>query len=641
MTTADILVVEDERIVALDLKSSLETMGHRVLEVVDSGEAAVESATAVPPDLVIMDVRLSGAMDGIEAAARIRELAGEEVAILFLSAFDDVDTVQRAKSSEPFGYLLKPFEVKELRIAIEMALYKAEAEARLRESELRFRTVADFTYDCETWISPEGTCLYISPACEGLTGYDLEEIAGDPDLLLNMVHPEDREAVSHHFRNLRDAPDKVRFDMRITTRGGEERWISHCCREVHDDRGNWLGRRASNRDITHRVKTQEELLKSKKRDSVAVLTAGIAHDYNNLLYVITGYVEMLKEMGLEGKKSLDFLNEIEAAALRAKALTRQLAAFSRTDAPAKQVAAIQDLVTAAAGAAFGDGEVALEIDMPDALPRIEADRRQLRQALVNILINAAEATEGKGRIRIGAEPVRLRSDNLLLLPPGNYVRLWIQDWGCGIAAADLDKIFDPYFSTKERGTQKGMGLGLSIADAIIRQHDGRIAAASDKAGTVFSLYFPVTGRALRGGSSGVRRAGTGRGKVLVMDDDEMVRNMVYHCLTSLGYEAVLAQEGEAAVALYGAALEAGDPFAAVILDLMVPGGVGGIDTLRALRAMDPEVRAILSTGGRTDSPVLSDYRDHGFSALLAKPCTLAQLDQALERVIGPAPGLAG
>jgi CheY-like chemotaxis protein len=126
-----------------------------------------------------------------------------------------------------------------------------------------------------------------------------------------------------------------------------------------------------------------------------------------------------------------------------------------------------------------------------------------------------------------------------------------------------------------------------------------------------------------------------------MDDDEMVRNMVYHCLTSLGYEAVLAQEGEAAVALYGAALKAGDPFAAVILDLMVPGGVGGIDTLRALRAMDPEVRAILSTGGRTDSPVLSDYRDHGFSALLAKPCTLAQLDQALERVIGPAPGLAG
>ena len=408
MTPARILVVEDERTVALDLKTSLEAMGHSVLAVVDSGEAAVETASARRPDLVIMDIRLSGEMDGVEAAVKIREEAGERTAVLFLSAFDDEKTVQRAKVCDPFGYILKPFENRELRIAIELALYKAEAEARLKKSEIRFRTVADFTYDCETWISPEGECLYVSPACEGVTGYSREEMAQNPDLLERMVHPEDRESVSRHIHGLEHAPDKVRFDMRIITKSGEERWIGHCCQSVYDEDGKWLGRRASNRDITHRIKTQEELLKSRKRESVANLTAGIAHDYNNLLYVITGYVEMLKDMGMDGDKSQEFLNEIEAAALRAKALTQQLSSFSRTDAPMKGAVALPPLAADTAKAAVGADAIDLEIEMPENLPRIEADHRQVRQALSNIVVNAKEAMGGKGRLRQahGAGPGR-------------------------------------------------------------------------------------------------------------------------------------------------------------------------------------------------------------------------------------------
>ncbi len=633
MRSARILVVEDERSVALDLKTSLETMGHRVLAVVDSGEAAVENAVSLRPDLVIMDIGLSGEMDGVEAAVNIRKGAGDDIAILFLSALDDEKTVERAKTGEPFGYILKPFENRELRIAIELALYKAEAEARMKRSEIRFRTVADFTYDCETWISPEGECLYVSPACEGVTGYSREEMARNPDLLERMVHPGDRDTVSRHMRHLRDASDKVRFDMRITTKGGEERWISHCCQAVYDDDGNWLGRRASNRDITHRVKTQEELLKSKKRESVAVLTAGIAHDYNNILYVITGYVEMLKDMGVDGDKSLDFLNEIEAAALRAKALTQQLSSFSRTDAPMKTAVALPNVVADAVEMAVGRDPIDVEIDLPDDLPRIEADHRQVRQALGNILVNAKEAMSGKGRVRISAEKVRLWSDNTLLLPPGNYVRLSVQDRGGGIPDGDLDKIFDPYFSTKERGTQKGMGLGLSIADAIIRQHGGRIAVSTTPDGAVFSLYFPVSGKALRGGGPTGSRTGHGKGRVLVMDDDAMVRNMIAHALALLGYEAVLAEEGEAAAALYGASLDTGDGFDAVILDFTVPWGVGGIETIRILKGLDPGVKAILSTSGHSEDPVMAGYREEGFVALLSKPCGLTELDRVLRQAI--------
>jgi PAS domain S-box-containing protein len=257
MHKAKILIVEDEFVVAAGLQAGLEAMGYEVVGLAASGEDALEQARAARPDLALMDIKLRGEMDGVDAALALRREL--ELPAIFLTAFADDSFLERARQALPMGYLLKPYQERELRSTIEMALYKRELEHRLRQSEERFRTVADFAYDLEIWRGPEGNFLYVSPSALRITGYGAEELMADPALALAMVHPEDRGRLGARFFERPDQGDGAHeHEYRLLRRDGQELWVHHVSQPVVDGRGVFQGRRISVRDISRRKAMEQE-----------------------------------------------------------------------------------------------------------------------------------------------------------------------------------------------------------------------------------------------------------------------------------------------------------------------------------------------------------------------------------------------
>ncbi|MEW6233805.1 MAG: response regulator [Candidatus Omnitrophota bacterium] len=256
MTKANLLVVEDEFIIAQNLRNQLTDLGYSVLDVVSSGERAIQLLEERRPDLVLMDIVLSGSLDGVEAANRIRSQFG--IPVIYITAFADKELFERAKITEPYGYLLKPFEERELQANIEMAIYKSKTEKALKDSEERYRTVADFTYDWEFWLGTDGNFLYVSPSCERITGYPPEAFVNDPGLYVGIIHPEDRHVAKGHFPDKLDESGAHTVEFRIITKNNEVRWIEHCCQPVFSSEGVWLGRRGSGRDISKRKAAERE-----------------------------------------------------------------------------------------------------------------------------------------------------------------------------------------------------------------------------------------------------------------------------------------------------------------------------------------------------------------------------------------------
>lgn len=250
-----VLICEDEAVIAGELKATLEEMGYCVTALASSGEIALERAAEELPDVVLMDVHLVGEMDGVETATKLR--AKFNVPVVFLTAYADDQTLERARAAEPLGFLVKPVQERELRAAVEVATYVGRVQARLRESELRYRTVADFTYDWETWRGADGKYVYVSPSCERLTGFTCDEFLADPELFLRIVHPDDRPRIVAHWDAEKMPEDLIELDFRIITKRGELRWISHACRIVTEGDVR-LGRRGSNRDISARKQADAE-----------------------------------------------------------------------------------------------------------------------------------------------------------------------------------------------------------------------------------------------------------------------------------------------------------------------------------------------------------------------------------------------
>lgn len=257
------MIVDDEAIISMQLEKHLTTMGYEVIGAATSGEESIKMAKRLRPDLILMDIVMPGQLDGIDAAEAIK--AEQDIPVIFLTSYAEEELIQRAKHVEPFGYIVKPYEERQLKAAMEVALYKKEIERRLRESEERFRTVADFTYDWEYWIGPDGNYIYVSPSCERVTGYGVNEFLNNSTLLEAITHPDDRPIISRHFQEALESDKVLHYDFRIITRSGRESWIGHSCQPVYDADGRFLGRRASNRDINKRKQAEEALRKSEER----------------------------------------------------------------------------------------------------------------------------------------------------------------------------------------------------------------------------------------------------------------------------------------------------------------------------------------------------------------------------------------
>jgi len=393
-------------------------------------------------------------------------------------------------------------------------------------------------------------------------------------------------------------------------------------------------------DITKQHQLQAQLLQVQKLESIGILAGGLAHDFNNLLAIIAGNIDLAKYEIKPEEHVYQYLKEAENASLRAKELTKQLLTFSKGGAPFKVVGSIGDLVEDTANLIIEQSNVTCDLSLPGDLWLVEFDEGQMRHAIKNLIDNAVEAMPDGGSIHVMTENFEVDSEakeTALPFSEGKFVKISIRDQGVGIPQEYISKIFDPYFSTKEMGVQKGMGLGLSITYSILKKHDGYITVESEvEAGTIVNVYLPIhekdlNERELREAPK-PEKPGIRTGRILVMDDEEMIRNLSRQLLSRLGYESEMAKDGIEAVELCKKAKDAGNAFDVVILDLSVKIGMGGKDAVKELIERDPEVKVIVSSG-YPDDPVMSNFGDYGFIGALAKPYALKDLGDIINKVM--------
>ncbi|MGE5446330.1 MAG: ATP-binding protein [Ignavibacteriales bacterium] len=376
---------------------------------------------------------------------------------------------------------------------------------------------------------------------------------------------------------------------------------------------------------------EEELLKAQKLESIGVLAGGIAHDFNNLLTAILGniYLTKITTDSKNDSKMYKRLTEAEKACFRAKDLTQRLLTFSKGGAPVKKVTSIKELIKDSASFAVSGSDVRCEFHISEDLWKVEVDEGQISQVINNVVINAEQAMPEGGVIRVRAENVNVGLGDGLPLKEGKYVRITIEDEGIGIPQEHLPKIFDPYFTTKHSGS----GLGLAAVYSIIRSHDGYIGVKSELgAGTKIYIYLSASEKELLAKVDIKEGSVKGRGKVLLMDDEDMVRGVAGGMLNQIGYEVEFARDGREAIELYTRAREENRSFDLVIMDLTIPGGMGGKEAIKRLIDIDPQVMAIVSSGYSSD-PVMSEYKDYGFRGVLCKPYSIKDLTAILYTVL--------
>ncbi|MBW2708428.1 MAG: response regulator [Deltaproteobacteria bacterium] len=605
-----ILIVDDDQNGLLTLEAMLKDLGHEVM-VAENGQIALDLARVTPPELIISDI-LMPVMDGYKLCREwqsddtlsnipfvfytatctdstdqdlalnmgaerfiVKPIEPDEFSRIFQEIIGKVKK-GRVKTAEPIPdeekavfnlynkRLINKLENKILDLEREIAA-RNQAEETLRENEALFRTLADATYDWEYWIGPDGDILYMSPSCERITGYSPGAFVDDPGLLEKIIHPADRSIVVDLFGKERIDEMLPPIDFRITTRSGEACWISYVCHSVHDADGRYLGRRASNRDIGKRKKMEEELLKAKKLESLGVLAGGIAHDFNNMMMVVLGHITLAQMTAetFDAEETVKLLAEAEKAAMRTKDLTARLITFSQGGVPFKEAVSVEEFLKNSVASALSGSGIVWELYLPDDVWPVEIDESQMRQTVHNIVANAIEAMPGQGIIKVYCRNIDVSEEDGLALKHGPYVKVSLKDQGTGIAEENLSKVFDPYFSTKEMGVQKGMGLGLSVAYSIVKRHGGLITIESQlDVGTDIHVYLPAVSAKREAPDSERDQADvkpvinnqpaveSAIRRVLVMDDEEMVREVSSAMLSSLGYEVAAAVDGVEAIEMY-------------------------------------------------------------------------------------------
>jgi signal transduction histidine kinase/ActR/RegA family two-component response regulator len=381
--------------------------------------------------------------------------------------------------------------------------------------------------------------------------------------------------------------------------------------------------------LQSRMTEWNELLRTQKLESLGVLAGGIAHDFNNILTAIMGNISLIKMGVSPGEKIFSRLSAAEKASMRAVDLTQQLLTFSKGGAPVKKTTSISELIRDSASFALRGSNVICEFHFPEEVLPAEVDEGQISQVINNLVINANQAMPEGGAIKISAEIISPEEEQRTSLPDENYVMITIEDHGTGIPKEHLNNIFDPFFTTK----QKGSGLGLAVSYSIIKNHDGYINVESELGkGTVFRVYLPSSQKQISSRNEEEDEPIEGKGNILVMDDEEIVRVAIGEMLEDLGYTVTFAKDGAEAIALYKSAKASGLTFDVVIMDLTVPGGMGGKEAVKALSAEDPHVKVIVSSG-YSQNPVMSDYRKYGFVGVITKPYRIRQLSEEVDRVI--------
>ncbi|WP_042691493.1 response regulator [Azospirillum sp. B506] len=504
MIAARILIVEDDRIVARDIQHQLSRMGHVVVGMSASGEEAVRLACSQQPDLVLMDIRLEGEMDGIEAARRIRD--AQRIPIVFLTAYANDEVVHRASLTEPFGYLLKPFEEPQMRTVIQMALYKHASDTRLRLSERRYAATLASIRDGVILCNRDGRVDFMNRAAETMTGWTAADAAGQPLSAVFVVVDEETSKPLEDFsavvlRSGDFAPPERQ--SRLLPRGGGEAdgnatdglVVEERCSAIIDDRGDPVGSILVFRDLTQRRRIAEALRTAQadlahigRLTMMGELAAAVAHEVNQpLMAIVTNAGTCLQHLSQpqpDLEKTRVVVERIVRDAQRAGDVVRSIRALARrtpADPGWVDISALIAETLELVRAELRRARITVETDLQAGPPWVHGDRVQLQQLVLNLVMNAIEAISAADR-----------SERLLRIVTGSgdgWIRVRVEDSGPGIAEADVDSIFRALYTTKP----DGLGMGLSISRSIVELHGGRLTATPGiSGGSVFEFMMPVS-----------------------------------------------------------------------------------------------------------------------------------------------------
>ncbi len=639
-----ILIVEDHQGFATLLQRCLTREGFQP-QVASTGHEALRWLAQQSADLLLLDLHLPD-MTGEEVVQHLKDRHIPLPFIVITGAGDERRAVQLMKQGAQ-DYFIKDQSVVEFLPSIieqtfqqiartdQLALARESLTLERERMAITLASLAEGVFTTDT----QGLLTYMNRKGEQLTGWDSDQAIGRPveevvqfdsqhtPLLLG--HP--TAHVLTHGVTLN--PSTPHF---LLPHQGSEHPVLYSASLLRQTDGAPIGSLLIIRDLTDRVKLDQEGLKISKLEALGTLAGGIAHDFNNYLTAILGNISLTKTCLNSRDRLYGYLSEAENASLGAKRLTHQLLTFAKGGDPMKKPVQLPGLIQMAIGQTLTNRSIRYQEAIPEDLWIINGDENQLTQVVHNLIQNAQQSMAIGGCLTLQAENVILDEDEARcyrLSHPGQYVKLMIQDTGTGIPANFLPNIFDPYFSSKPQGN----GLGLATAFSIVQKHRGTITVSSlPGQGSTFSLYLPAqAGRVSPPTTPSTLPKCEGR--ILVMDDEESIRLVLGEMLKHLGYEVHCTAEGQEALERYREAFYSQNPFSAVILDLTVQNGLGGKETIQQLRDFDPKVKAIVASGYSQDL-ILSQYEDYGFQGVVAKPFRLTELSQALNQVnLRPSP----
>lgn len=586
-----ILIVENEIIVARDIRRQLELLGYEVAGETRLGEEALDLCRELDPDLVLLDIQLGGRLNGIEAAKHIVEETGKP--IILLTAFAEGELFEQAKAISPAGYILKPIEEREVRIALEMAISKQRAEYELRLKSNALSAAANAV----VITGRDGVIEWVNRAFSLVSGYSFEQARGNRpgDLLKSGKHPPE------FYRDMWDTLTRGDvWDGEITNAHKEGSFYQErmTITPIFSASGRITHYIAIKQDITREKELEAMYLRAQRLESIGTLAGGIAHDLNNILAPILMSSDLLLSDPLppDQHKMLELIRE---SASRGADVVRQVLAFARGEEGKRSEIQLRHLISERCQVCRQTfpKSIAVEEQIPRELWTVQADPTQIHQVLMNLMINARDAMPDGGTLTISACNRLIKSDELSLQPelsPGPYIIITLTDTGTGIAPERIDRIFDPFFTTKPPG--KGSRLGLSSATSILRGHRGALQVRSTPGhGTTFQVYLPAE---LPPDQASIRKAplslpAGSNESILVVDDEESTRWMIRNTLQSLGYRVDLAQNGQDA--LEKILNRRSEPYQLLLLDLMMP-VMNGYELLAHLRKYAQNLPVVLMSG---------------------------------------------